>query len=125
MGTSLDWFKSYLYNRSQFVNFNKTKSNISSLNCSIPQGSTLGPILFNIFINDIVNATKNLNCVLFADDSCFYYSHNDINTLIEIVNTDLLQVNSWLNSNKVTLNLDKSHFIIFNRKLTLPVNIPQ
>ena len=92
MGTSLDWFKSYLYNRSQFVNFNKTKSDISSLSCSILQGSTLGSILFNIFINDIVNATKNLNSVLFADDSCFYYSHNDISSLIEIVNTDLHQV---------------------------------
>ena len=43
--------------------------------------------------------------------------------LIEIVNTDLLQVNSWLNSNKVTLNLDKSHVLIFNRKLTLPIYI--
>ena len=77
----------------------------------------------DIYINDIVKSTEKLNIILFADDSCLYHSNSNTNNLINIVNNELNQVNTWLTSNKLTLNVNKSHYIIFSRRLKEPQNI--
>ena len=68
-GTALQWFIYYLTNRKQYVSINKINSKLASITCCISQGSILGPLLFLIFINDIVNTSKITEFVLFADDT--------------------------------------------------------
>ena len=120
---ALTWFRNYLLNRKQFVSYNKFSSSTQYLKCSIPQGSILGPQLFSIYINDLVNSLKIFNLVLFADDSCVYHSHQNIDHLINIANNELPFIYQWLCANKLTLNIEKSHCIIFRRKKKLPPNI--
>ena len=65
---------SYLSNRSQYVGINDTDSDVLYVKCGVPQGSVIGPILFNIYINDMMNSTEKLKFVLFADDTNLFYS---------------------------------------------------
>ena len=96
---SLDLFKSYLSNRQQYVKYNNTNSDLEILNYSVPQGSILGPVLFLIYINDIKFSSQKLKNVLFADDTCLYASHSNLNSLIDLFNRELVSVNSWLKVN--------------------------
>ena len=68
-GVTLSWFSDYLSNRQQYVDFNGKSSNLLSINCGVPQGSILGPLLFLLYINDIINSTPFLSFILFADDT--------------------------------------------------------
>ena len=114
-GTSLDWFKSYLDNRKQCVHCNET-SDLLPITCGVPQGSILGPILFLIYINDIPNSSDLINFQLFADDTCLFYSHKNLNILEKTFNEELIRINDWLLANKLSLNVDKSNTILFRPK---------
>ena len=115
-GISLDWFKSYLSNRKQCVILNGVTSSLKSITHGVPQGSILGPLLFILYINDIVNCSDLLLFILFADDTNLFFSGNDIWKLKEIVNSELINVSNWFRANKLSLNTKKTKFILFGNK---------
>ena len=113
-GSALEWFKSYLTDRKQFVYFNNTKSNYRDVTCGVPQGSILGPILFLIYINDIVNVSRLLFPILFADDSNVFYAGKDPDEMIKTMNNELEKLLVWLKANKLCLNVKKTHYMFFS-----------
>ena len=109
-----------------YVVFNSNSSNISGITCGVPQGSILGPLLFLIYMNDIVNTSTVLTYILFADDTNIFYSHTDLNTLVTTLNLELTKLSSWFKCNKLSLNVNKTNYIYFknmNSKNTLDSNI--
>ena len=122
-GNALEWFRSYLSNRRQYVFLNNHMSNMQNINCGVPQGSLLGPLLFIIYINDFCKSSDILSFILFADDSNLFYSHKNPNTLVNIVNSELIKVTQWIRANKLSLNIQKTKYMLFSHSLnTLPQN---
>ena len=118
--TALQWINSYLSDREHFVSWNQTHLPLLNLNLGVPQGSILGPLLFLIYINDIVNSSNILSFVLFAHDTTVYYvQHDSIDGAIQILNSELAKVAEWFDSNKLTLNVNKTQMLMMSRKKTL------
>ncbi len=115
-GPAYQWIASYLQNRKQVVSINNTYSDPSFLKCGVPQGSILGPTLFLIYVNDIYRVSHLMNFVLFADDTNVFKSGDNINTVINCVNSELVKVSKWFRTNQLTLNISKTHFMIFSRR---------
>ena len=98
----------------QFVSVNNKNSLLNHINRGVPQGSILGPILFLIYINDIKNCTI-LFTLLFADDSSFLISGKNLDELVEILNFELKKICDWFRCNEMSLNSQKTKFMIFNK----------
>ena len=112
-GTPLAWFSDYLSNR-QYTEYENHKSDILDLQCGVPQGSILGPLLFLIYINDITHASPNLSYTLFADDTTLLYADKNLDNIFSMYNTELPKLLSWLRSNKLALNIQKTNYIVFH-----------
>ena len=105
---------------SQFVKLpNGVKSFLTEVEFGVPQGSILGPILFLLFINDLPNAT-DFYVKLFADDTFLCSQNKDFSLLQDEVNFELEKVFVWLASNKLTLNIKKSKFMLITNKRNIP-----
>ncbi len=115
VGTAWDWFESYLSERKQIVDINGTKSQPKNLDISVIQGTSLGPILFLCFINDLPNATLLLS-ILFADDTTCLDSDPHLPTLIQRFNFEIQKMADWFKANRMALNTSKTKFIIFHAK---------
>ena len=94
------------------------------MTAGVPQGTILGPPLFLIYINDLPDCLNNCKSILYADDTLLYYSAKSAKDLPAIINDDLQSLSHWLNNNLLTLNYDKTKFMIFtNRQQSAPSNI--
>ena len=122
---SLQWFKSYLTDRKQYVSIDGTHSSVRDITCGVPQGSVLGPILFLLYINDLPNISKKLKFFLFADDTNIYFDSDNLKKLECIMNKELKKLREWLCINRLSLNISKTKFILFcpKNKPKFPINI--
>ena len=106
------WFQSYLRNRKQAVFGNYKWSNFEPINCGVPQGSILGPLLFIIYINDFPKCCPNVITYLFADDPNLIYSKKI--SLTSCLDKELMNVPSWMILNKLPLNIPRTQMQHFN-----------
>ena len=115
-GTARKWLANYLENRKQYVSWQGHNSSQCKITCGVPQGSILGPILFLLYINDLPNVSQLLLPLLFADDTNVFLSGKDVKDLIDTMNDELDKVVIWLQVNKLSLNIKKTHYIIFRSR---------
>ena len=112
----LSWFKSYLSNRKQFCRVNGVDSKIGNIEIGVPQGSCLGPLLFLIFINDFPQAVQDSTVSMYADDTSLCYQSHDLTRLNKAINSDLKKLDTWLQGNKLSLNVAKTHSMLISTK---------
>ena len=93
------------------------------MTCGVPQGSILGPLLFIIYVNDICNVSDLLFKLLYADDTCVVAQGHNLEDLIDTLNTELSSLNEWLLCNKLTLNTNKTYYMVFHRARIKLTNI--
>ena len=115
---STEWFQSYLGGRNQVVEANDTLSEPGIVNCGVPQGSILGPLLFLCYINDMPISLK-CKLLLYADDSALLISGKEPNIIAEELSNELSSCRNWLIDNKLSLHLGKTEAILFGTRYNL------
>ena len=124
-GIPHDWFRNYLHNRTQFVKIGSSQSNAETIICGIPQGSTLGPLLFLLYINDLPCCSKKLSFRIFADDTNMFFTSDNLLHLESIMNEELNSVYKYCNINKLSINFAKTtYMVISSTRLRSYIHIP-
>ena len=116
-GKALEWFRNYLSNRNQYAFLNDCSSDLCNISSCVPQGSLLGPLLFILYINDFCRSSHILSFILFADHTNLFFSQNDPYTLMQTVNSELSKILPWIRANKLSLNLQKTKYILFSNTI--------
>ena len=132
--TALSWIKSYLQNRSFFVNIDNSKSSSYQLLYGVPQGSVLGPLLFILYTTPLstVISQSPVNHQLFADDTQLFLSFSAANFSLNItcLEQTISDVSNWMSSNFLSLNPSKTEFLLIGlpqqlKKLITPtIHLP-
>ena len=112
-GICNDWLKSYLSDRKQFVSINGYNSDLMPVDCGVPQGSVLGPLLSLIYINDLHKAIQYCKLHHFADDTNLFHTSNSVKNINKLLNRDIKHLNNCLSANKISLNVEKTALVIF------------
>lgn len=105
--------RSYLSQRYQYTNVNGTESNAREIKYGVPQGTVLGPLLFIIYINDMLLLPTNGLKICFADDTTLFCTSKTWTDVKNKVEKDMDKITTWLNENMLTLNQDKSKYLCF------------
>ena len=108
--------KSYLSNRWQRTKIDRSFSSWTELLLGVPQGSVLGPLLFNIYINDLFFLTESTNVCSYADDTTFHACDTDLENRVRRLEHDSMLAIEWFESNYMKLNQDKCHFLLSGHK---------
>ena len=107
---------SYLHNRHQRVKISDAKSDWLNIEKGVPQGSILGPLLFNIFINDIFFIDNDVTMYNYADDNCIAYAHRDIETIKSVLERDIKKMLDWFKNNSLQANPSKFQSMLLKNK---------
>ncbi len=122
-GLVYDWFSSYLTGRTQAVFLDGVSSDSVNVTCGVPQGSVLGPILFNIYTQPLGELTRKhgLNYHFYADDTQLYtsFSIKDSNTSVMSVSECIVDIKTWMKSNLLMLNDSKTEVVLLGTKQQL------
>ena len=124
-GVAGDLFKSYLVNRQQYTETVGEKSKYLKVLFCVPQGSVLGPPLFLLYINDLIQCCKVSNFVLYADDTNIFVSAPTYEEALAKANNVLKSVSEYMMVNQLHINLTKSYYINFTKNMTIYENCPQ
>ena len=120
-GINTQWFAHYLSGRHNYVSIGNQNSAETEQKIGVPQGSVLASLLFSIYINDLPLCNE-AQCLLFADDSTFLCTSDNIKSLYKKTNLELSKIEDWLNSNQLSVNAKKSKYLLHShhRKKGLP-----
>jgi len=112
------WFKSYLSNRTFQVSIEKSLSQPGKLDCGVPQGSILGPLIFLLYVNDMPMAINKCNLFLYADDSCLVFQSKSVNEIKTVLTEEFKDLCEWFVDNKLSIHFgeDKTKSILFAPK---------
>ena len=106
-GKVFDWVRSFLSNRSQFVEINQQRSCSLDVNIVVLQDSTLAPFLFSMCIHYMNKYLTMLKFIHFADDTTLYFEKNPSDNHTSMIKSELAQVQTWINANNLYLNVEK------------------
>jgi hypothetical protein len=116
LGLSNEWFESYLSERAMSVDVDGTNSPQQPISRGVPQGSVLGPVLFDLYYDDVVENFASNDITLFADDTATISTASNTLSLLEVLQSDLAKINSHLASLRMKLNAKKKHFMLFRNE---------
>lgn len=112
-GIANQWFASYLSDRKMYVQYDKSTSVTKTLNIGLPQGAVSSPWLFSLYVNDMHRVSDKLTFVHFADDTTVHMSGSNLRKLCLDMSEELVGVNEWMNANRLSLNVEKTSFMLF------------
>jgi len=110
---ALKWFSDYFEGRLQYVEIDSNHSTLLHSTLGVIQGSILGPIFSNLYLNDLYKILKKMLLFSFADDSKLTYSDKSLENLISVANSEFRLVAQWMRSNRLMLHPDKTKYMIF------------
>ena len=115
-GTPLTLTQNYLCNRQQRISKNGSCSNWTEVVTRVPQGSILGPLLFNIFLNDIFMFISKCNLCNYADDNTLYSTEKDLNRIKRNLEMDFMILHQSFHENHMTLNPGTCHYMVIGSR---------
>jgi len=120
-GVSHKLLLNFLHNRMQCTKIGEFKSSYKRISCGVPRGGVISPLLFLIYINDITKASS-FHTTLFADDINLHMSNSSFNVLQTTVNLELCKFDHWLRANKLSLNYNKTNFMLLTSRKHSPAS---
>ena len=109
----LAWFKDYLHDRTQVLDFQGVSSDLEPISIGVPQGSILGLLLFMLRVNDLLNVVNRCSMLMYADDTVLFYPTSKVDALQERLNEELKAIECWLRQNSLFLNVYKTEAMVF------------
>ena len=115
-GVPLNLLASYLKDRMQVVRIGRSISQPRTINIGVPQGTTLGPLIFLLYINDLPNVVPKSHTVLFADDTTLSFRNSNIDLLTSEITESLAKFNEWSVANRLSINFEKTNSMLITTK---------